>query len=45
MKFFIIALLLSQILSSQSFAWGKRGHEIVASVAARILEEKKITSS
>jgi len=39
MKFFIFSLVFS--LSSQSFAWGKRGHEIVESVAARILEEKK----
>jgi hypothetical protein len=41
MKFLILLVLSFQLWSSFSFGWGNRGHEIVGSVAARILEEKK----
>jgi len=41
MKIFIVTLALSLLSGSLSWAWGKRGHEIVEAVAARILEEKK----
>jgi len=38
----LVALFVCVVFSqSVSFGWGKRGHEITASVAARILESKK----
>jgi hypothetical protein len=40
-KFYIFLIISIVFLNSIAFAWEKRGHEIIASVAARILEEKR----
>lgn len=36
----IVALLLILCISPASYGWGKRGHEIISSVAARLLAEE-----
>lgn len=41
MKIFTTIIVLSLLSGPFSWGWGKRGHEIVESVAARILEERK----
>jgi hypothetical protein len=40
-KLILLSLLILLILPQAAQAWGRRGHEIVAAVAARLLEEKK----
>jgi hypothetical protein len=38
---FVIAVLLAAAAPTPTWAWGKKGHEIVSSVAARVLAERR----
>lgn len=39
-KLILVTLFLSQVSVSTAYAWGRRGHETVGSLAARLLAEK-----
>src|SRR3954463_14872664 len=38
LKFFVVCMILMS-LSGETFAWGKRGHELVAQIAFRFLDD------